>query len=382
MTKLDAYAPPGNLDDLDDFGRKAWNAFISDTVDTSISGPDPHEVLHNSPRPQFYNLTSTDTAEDATRATISWTAFPRTVKITSNSDVQRWERADASRDVQDEYCEWSVTRDNTNKITQVTFTCEGPEYWEVLAETNPQKLIELYRHHISPDVRPEDLFSPTGRYRPRNKWNDSTSHGAMHLIQRNNTLGAEIELAAAATIRRVVDGTELTTEQELIACGKYGAPDRNSDPHIGAGVNALARRRADITLADPVGLYFDDLSTDGWETPDGSDPKSYWTYLRGDAEHHVRAVYQVPPEKGFGVGDITIAGRPIRFGSQIADFITIRLTGIACRFGASTAEPQTSCVEFRRADVPEEAFTAEAFSAYGDFLDPRPDLSRRSSRVA
>lgn len=182
----------------------------------------------------------------------------------------------------------------------------------------------------------------------------------MHLVQRNNTLGAEIELAAAATIRRVVNGTELTTEQELIACGKYGAPERNSDPHIGAGVNALARQRADITLADPVGLYFDDLSTDGWETPDGSDPKSYWTYLRGDTEHRVRAAYRVPPEKGFSVGDITIAGRPIRFGSQIADFITIKLTGIACRLGRSTAEPQTSCVEFLPADMPEEAFTAEA----------------------
>ncbi|MDT0610446.1 hypothetical protein [Streptomyces lancefieldiae] len=382
MTKLDAYRPPGSLDDFDDFGRKAWNAFISNSVDAAVKGPDPDEVLHDSPRPQFYNLTSADTAGDATRAVISWTAFPRVIKITSSSDVQRWERADASRDVQDEYCEWSVTRDNTNKITQVTFTCEGPEYWEVLAETNPQKVIELYRRHIDPDVRPEDLFSPTGQYQPRNKWNDSTSHGAMHLVQRNNTLGAEIELAAAATVRRVIDGAELTTEQELISCGKYGAPERNSDPHIGAGVNALARQGADITLADPVGLYFDDLSIDGWETPDGSDPKGYWTYLRGDTEHRVRAVYQVPPEKGFCVGDITIAGRPIDFGSQIADFITIKLTGIACRFGKSAAEPRTSCVEFLPADMPEEAFTAEAFSAHGTFLNPRPTLSGRSSRVA
>jgi hypothetical protein len=382
MTKIEAYAPPGNLDDLDDFGRKAWNAFISNTVDTAIKGPDPKEVLHDSPRPQFYNLTSTDTAEDATSATISWTAFPRIIKITSSSDVQRWKRADASRDVQDEYCEWSVTRDNTDKITRVTFTCEGPEYWEVLAETNAQKVVELYRHHISPDVRPEDLFSPAGRYQPRNKWNDSTSNGAMHLIQRNNTLGAEIELAAAATNRRVINGAELTTEQELIACAKYGAAERNSDPHIGAGVNALARQKADISLADPVGLYFDDLSTDGWETPDGSDPKSYWTYLRGDANHHVRAVYEVPPEKGFSVGDITISGRPIEFGAQIADFITIKLTGIACRFGRSTAEPQTSCVELVPTTLPKEAFTANSFSAYGNFLDPRAAVSSRSSRIA
>ena len=66
--QMDAYGPPGNLDDLDDFGRKAWNSFISDTVDEAIQGPDPNQVLNDSPRPQFYNLTSTDTAADAQRA--------------------------------------------------------------------------------------------------------------------------------------------------------------------------------------------------------------------------------------------------------------------------------------------------------------------------
>ncbi|MEV7108024.1 hypothetical protein [Streptomyces atroolivaceus] len=382
MPTLDAYAPPGNLDDLDDFGRKAWNTFISNTVDEAIQGPDPQQVLNDSPRLQFYNLTRTNTDTDVRHAPIKWTAFPRVIKITSISDLQRWQRADASRDVQDEYCEWSVIRDGAGKITQVTFTSEGPEYWEILAQTNPGKVLELYQKFISPDARKEDLFSPSGRYEPRNKWNNSTSHGAMHLIQPNNTLGAEIELAAAATIRRVINGQELTTEQELIACSKYGAPERNSDPHIGAGVNALARQKADISLADPVGLYFDDLSTDGWETPDGSDPKSYWTYLRGDSEHRVRAVYEVPPDKGFGVGDITIGGRTIEFGAQIADFITIRLTGIACRFGDSTFPTQIACKEFSAVDMGEESFNAAAFSSSGRFLDPRPTLSYRSSRVS
>ncbi|MBT2421892.1 hypothetical protein J7F01_14790 [Streptomyces sp. ISL-22] len=381
MAKLDAYGPPGNLDDLDDFGRKAWNVFISDTVEKAMKGPDPEAVLNDSPRPQFYNLTATDTAADAKRATIRWTAFPRIIKITSISDIQRWQRADASRDVQDEYCEWSVTRNTSGKITRVTFTCEGPEYWEILAQTNPGKTFELYRKFISPDVRKEDLFSPSGLYQPRNKWNNSTTHGAMHLVQRNNTLGAEIELAAAATIRRVINGKELTTEQELINCSKYGAAERNSDPHIGAGVNALARQKADISLTDPVGLYFDDLSTDGWEAPDGSDPKSYWTYLRGDSEHRVRAVYEVPPDKDFTVGDITIGGNPIEYGAQIADFITIKLTGIACRFGKSTAQPQTACMDYAAADMPAEAFTAYAFSASGRLLGPRPALSQRSSRT-
>ncbi|MEE1782158.1 hypothetical protein PUR71_04330 [Streptomyces sp. SP17BM10] len=346
MSKLASYAPPGNLTDLDATGAKAWDAFISDSVDQAVKGPDPSQVLHDSPRGQFYDLTKTDTAADATEATVTWTAFPRIIKINSISDPQRWQRADASRDVQDEYCEWSVTRDTTGKITKVTFTCEGPEYWSLLAQSDPGTVLDLYRRFVAPDVQHGDLFGPDGAYQPRNRWNDSTSHGAMHLIQRNNTLGAEIELAAAATIVRVIGGQELATEQQLIQCSKYGQAERNSDPHIGGAVNAIARQKADVSLADPVGLYFNDLSTDGWAAPDNSDPKSYWTYVRGDAAHPVRAVYEVPQGRGFTVGDITIGGKPIRFGAQIADFITIKLTAVACRFGQSTTPPQTACVEF------------------------------------
>ncbi|MFI6449312.1 hypothetical protein [Kitasatospora sp. NPDC050543] len=349
MSNLPSYAPPGNLQDLDATGLKAWDAFISDSVDQAAEGPDPRQVLNDSPRSQFYNLTKTDTATDAAEATVTWTAFPRIIKINSIGDTQRWQRADASRDVQDEYCEWSVTRNPEGKITQVTFTCEGPEYWSLLAQTDPDTVLRLYHQYISPQVQPGDLFGLDGVYQPRNRWNDSTSHGAMHLIQRNNTLGAEIELAAAATIVRKINGHELETQRELILCSKYGAPERNSDPNIGGAVNALARQKADISLANPVGLYFNDLATDGWATPDGSDPKAYWKYLRGDDAHPVRAVYEVPADRGFTVGDITIGGKPIQFGAQISDFITIKLTAVACRFGQSTTPPKTACVDFPRA---------------------------------
>lgn len=365
MSTITAYGPPGRLTDLNDVGLKAWHVFIADSVDQAINGPDPSQVLHDSPRPQFYNLTKTATAPDAVEAAVTWTAFPNRLK-SAVSDRQRWQRADASRDVQDEYCEWSVTRDGAGKITRVTFTCEGPEYWDVLAQTSPEKAPELYRTHISPSVQKSDLFGPDGRYLRRNKWNDSTTQGAMHLIQQANTLGAEIELAAAATIRRVIGGRELTGAQELIACSKYGVSDRNSDPHIGEVVNSVARQKADIALADPVGLYFDGLATDGWSAPDGSDPKSYWTYQRGDDDHPVRAVYEVPASRNFAIGDISISGKPIEFGAQIADFITIKLTAVACRLGQSTAQPQTACAEPPpRDEFTEGAFSPGALSAHG-----------------
>ncbi|MFJ3950714.1 hypothetical protein SLV14_007614 [Streptomyces sp. Je 1-4] len=381
MTRNGTYSAPGGLTDLSDFGRKAWDVFVSDNVDYAIKGPDSSQVLHDSPRPQFYNLTKTETAADARTATVSWTAFPRILKVNSTSDLQRWKKAEASRKAQDEYCEWSVTRTD-GKVTRVTFTCEGPEYWDVLAKTSPDTALSLYRRYISPEVQESDLFV-NGEYDRYNKWNSTTTHGAMHLIQKNNTLAAEIELAAAATIRRVIDGRELTAEQELCLCSDYGQPERNSDPHIGGSVNALARQKASITLADPVGLYFDGLSTEGWATPDGSDPQSYWTYERGEADHRVRAVYEVPTSKPFTVGDITIHGRPIQYGAQIADFVTIKLTAVACRFGQSTAEPRTACKEVATTELarPEEAFVASAFSAYG-YLGTAPARAMRPTRNA
>ncbi|MFD3939904.1 hypothetical protein ACFWSF_34170 [Streptomyces sp. NPDC058611] len=354
MATLDLFNPPGNLPDLDEGGHRRWHHWLSCRIDEAILGPSPHRVSYDGSRPQFYNATRTPAGDDAKQAPVTWTAFPRRLHTLTNSDKERWELADSNRMHQDEYCEWSVTRNSENEITKVTFTCEGPEYWELLADYNPAKVLELYQTYVSADVIESDLFVD-GVYAKVNKWNNFTNGGAMHLIQPNNTLGAEIELAAAATVRRVVDGRELTGADELIECSAYGVGDRHSDPHIGASVNELARELADITLTDPVGLYFDDLATDGWDTPDGSDPKSYWTYLRGDAHHPVRAVYEVPAEKDFTVSDITIGARPISTGAQIADFITIKLTATACRFGRSTAQPRTDCRVKDQAAISEEA---------------------------
>lgn len=333
------FASPGNLQDLTNANQPLWSDWISTRLDQAAAG-DPGE--NDGPRQQFFNPASSPPDPGAITADISWTAFPRAIQIASASDQQRWRRADSTRDNQDEYCEWSVERDPSNKITRVTFTSEGPEYWEALAEWQPDTVLALYQQHVSPRVRRQDLF-PGGSYDPRNAWNNSTAGGAMHLIQRNNSLAAEIELAAAATIVRRRNGTILTTAQELIACSQYGAPERHSDPHIGASVNALARQGARISLADPIGLCIADLTTLGWATPDGSDPKSYWSITRGTKDKALRAVYEVPAAAGFTVGDITINGRAIQFGAQIADFITIKLTGLATPFDPNQVHVVDRC---------------------------------------
>ena len=47
--------------------------------------------------------------------------------------------------LQDEYCEWSVTRNAAGKITKVMFTSEGPEYWKYLARVQPDTVLEVRR---------------------------------------------------------------------------------------------------------------------------------------------------------------------------------------------------------------------------------------------
>lgn len=340
---LAKFDPPAFLNDLPAAQLTGWSDLISGFFDAAREG-DSVNLEFDGPRHQFFNPTKVDFAADETELDIAWTAFPRNVKVTSVSDRIRWQRADASRDLQDEYCEWSVNRDAaTGKVTRVTFTCEGPEYWQYLASQSRDVVLGLYREFISPAVQTGDLFDSSGRYVARNKWNNSTTNGAMHLIQRNNTLSAEIELAGGASVVRKISGRILTEERELIDCGLYGGRERHSDPHIGAMVNSLTRQKADVTLQNPVGLYFNDLLTNGWTTPDGSNAKDYWKYIRGNNGKHVRAVYEVPTSKGFVVGDIKINGRRIEFGAQIADFISIKLTGVAHRIGQSTEQPLTGC---------------------------------------
>jgi hypothetical protein len=82
----------------------------------------------------------------------------------------------------------------------------------------------------------------------------------------------------------------------------------------------------------------------GWTTPDGSDAKSYWKITRGTVDKALRAVFEVPSEKGFTVSDIKIDDEAIMFGAQIADFITVKLTGLVTRLGESTTTP-VGCVE-------------------------------------
>lgn len=289
---------------------------------------------------QFYDPTQTETASGTEPTRIAWAAFPARLLRGSTSEDQRWAQADADRDEQDEYCEWTVERDPDGKLDRVTFTTEVGEYYAHLAERDPNVLLDLYHRNVDARVGLDDLLV-SGNYNFANVWNRSTSGRPAHLKQENNRLVAAVALVAEATVPRETHGFLVTTKQELATCAKLGNQFRNSDPQIAAIVNGAARAGAEVTLEDPVGLYIDELNTTGMEAPDGEDPLAFWTIERGSALHALRASFHVPAERGYKAGDITIAGRPLQFGAQLADRVTVRING---RFAPPPARTQTAPV--------------------------------------
>jgi hypothetical protein len=330
MALLDEFGTPAGLTELANAGRAGWSTRVAEIFARQTRGD----------YPQFYDPTQTDTDADAALKTVTWSAFPATLLLDATSERQRWELADSSRLVQDEYCEWSVQRDGDGRVTRVVFTSEVPEYWVQLLAADPDLLTNLYSQFNGREVVLDEVTRADGSYRRDNALNRSTDGPIAHLIQRSNNLEAAVILAATATVLREDGGQRVTNPAQLVACGALGEPARNSDPQIAAAVNDLCAQGAQITLADPPGLYIDRLLTAEMETPDGSDPASYWTIERGTLEHTLRARYEVPADAGFAVGDIEIAGRPIEYGAQLADNVQIKLTAVASGFGSHSPQAQ------------------------------------------
>jgi len=280
--------------------------------------------------PQWFN--NVDRGNDFVEKEIFWTAFPKIIQTRFPDDEQRWSFTDNNRRLaQDEYCEWWVQKQN-GKVVAITFTCENPEYWQNVIAKDPVRTTTLYSKLLGKKVLQNEIFDRNGQYMPTNKYNRDSQNGVIHLVQRNNTLGAEIDIAARASLVRLnPDGTPKTGAEEIINCAMFGSAGRFSDPHIGDEVNTLTRAGFLVSLGEPAALYIKDLNIPAgtWETPDDSDPNDFWKIIRGDANHAVRCEFRVPPEKNYVVGDIILNGKNIRFGGQIADFVHIKLTGIA-----------------------------------------------------
>lgn len=276
----------------------------------------------------------------------------------------------------DEYCEWAVTRNEAGKITKISFTCENPEYWFCLWQVSPEKVLELYQQLVGPYVTLEDLYLPTPdgssyvndpvtnrpAYNPLNKWNNGTiatpnGGGVVHLTSPPNTIGAEIMLAAQATLLRELPPTDYNM-QRMVCAGAYGRPYRNSDPHIGLQVNQIIKNLGvKVTLTNPVGLYLQRPNFSSYTTPDGTDASQFYKVIRGTIagengfayDQILHAEFSVPEGLGYTVSDILIGEevqgssqkpQPILYAGQIAETFLVCLAGTAVP-PATSEQPQT-----------------------------------------
>jgi hypothetical protein len=410
------FSPPARIDD---FARSAkadelaagWDAVIDDWLTSAVGNADG----------RFYNPNQAGAPVGGTEAPIAWDAFPLVIKRWYESeiggDAKMYRAADAPRPMrlravrngalaeqvevfrrqQDEYCEWFVERRN-GAITGIQFTSEGPEYWRFLTTGtasffaegdrrrditagDPDLALALYREHVSPDVQVEDLLWPhdvaqqtstgwrffafAGEYNELNRW--TTTDGAMHLTHRSNTLRAEVELAAGATVLR----NAAANARSLICCGGFGDVNRSSDPLIGLAVNRAVAAGKSLTLADPIGLYMSAINLTAL-----SDPAA-WTPVRGSAAEGkiLRARIDVPP------GGLQVGGIPLEHGGQVAEHIQMILTGLV-NDATDGAPPVRDCLstcctnpdraDFRIVVDPQDDCGSIAWSSLAPFLPPEP----------
>ena len=366
------YRPPA---DIDDFARRPaleaalrdnWHQFIQTSISRRATG-----------NGLFYDAATDPTPGTApARQPVPWNGFPRSIWQWFNADADPAGKANAFAAAEtlrdqgqvqlpsgavvqlferrhDEYCEWHVDRNDAGGITRISFTSEGPEYFEQMATIDLTLVGDLYREHINPAVRDEELVWPEdvldrngdvvlaqGSYNKWNVWN--TVQGAMHLTHQANTLGAEINLAADATVQFPVPASPPhTLPFRLICCARFGGVNRSSDPLIGAGVNGLAKSGLSVTLDNPVGLYIQDVALGGLRDPDGNPIGAAALHVvRASADRSLilRAEVRPPAGAAFTLDQCTFEGEPLTTGGQIARRITMVLFGLAKTIPGRTAK--------------------------------------------
>jgi len=147
--------------------------------------------------------------------------------------------------------------------------------------------------------------------------------GIVHLAQVNNTLSAEIDIAACSTqVRYSYESGKrelIQDEQTLIRYSWYGNPGRNSDPHIGGVVNSFARNGYHLSLGDPLGLYilFDPQDSAFGVNDTSLQFSDIYHIDRGDIDHILRLRFEAP--EGKVLQDVLqVDFQELQYGGQIS----------------------------------------------------------------
>jgi hypothetical protein len=326
MALVKRFETPGKLRDLPESSPfyASWHDMASSVVGFGEIGIPPGSGV--------YNASITDVTVVASRMLV-WMGFPRHLLIADHAGgrreaFSRGEMRDSSvlgRSTQVEYLEWFTQRDEHGRITKVTFTTEAQLYWDTLFRSpgGPDRVLQLYRELLgNSEIQLSEITDSSGGYDPLNAWN--TTRGVIHYIvnQPPNTLGAAVSLMVQGVDREVVSDNF-----------QFGdSLGSSADPRVSNDAAALARKGLQITAADPIGVYLAAWNDTGWSKPDGSPVDDYWQVVRpqgASGPPALRLVYEVPPSEGFVVSDIRIGGRPIEFGGQLAEHLTVMLPAVA-----------------------------------------------------
>lgn len=380
---MSTFSPPGFVKDLPPIALQKW----SNEVEAFFASAKANH-------PNLFSPFDLPAGQSGTQKLIPWNGFPKKYVSIANADpmfrykaVEEPVKHDLEgrnyssvystndgaqfpaggiknflfRD-QDEYLEWKSFRDASGKLQKIVFTCDHPEYWKFIAEFDPNLLLSLYQKYVSPNVKLEDLLFNTdvfelvadntilnrkGKYNPFNKWN--TTDGIMHLSHPANYLSAEIQLAADATILRKKNGQLLTDADQLIQCAQYGNAARSSDPKIGSDVNTLVRAGFSVSIKDPVALYIHDVNEASFEFPNGLSLKDFMHVVRGDAAKSMMLRIEFTAPAGVSLEQIKVNGKPLQFGGQIADTITMAIFGLGFHFPGNGTPITKGCGELRAA---------------------------------
>ncbi len=275
----------------------------------------------------FYNPTKINVGAGGEKAMV-WMGFPRKVLFSGHKGDKRTAFRSADEDIekrskQNEYFEWRVERNDHGKITKVTFVTEFREYFEQLWQVDRSAVVDIYRSTVSHAVQESDLHHDNGEYNVFNRWN--TTDGIMHYIQDINNLTAAIGLCEDS-----VRSTRSPYRDNYEASPAYATAKTSVDPRIAYDVHMLVRKGLYVTLKEPIGFYIADWNNAGVARPDGRPaPARWWKIKRGKPGMVLRLEYDVPHDEGLVVGDLELGGRPIEYGSQLAEEIAVVIHGTA-----------------------------------------------------
>ncbi|GAB5447929.1 hypothetical protein [Gymnodinialimonas sp.] len=354
---------PGNLSDLGADALKAWNDTIINEVETAqqTAFSDHFKLLPDADWPDG-------------EAVVDWGGVPRILEnclgATRAAKFCDWKTpvGDLGRVFgQDEYLEWRTVHNRAGKLVRVEITTELAKYWEILAGHHPMTCLRILGRFAGEDMATwQEVYGDVDPFAPgvttqqrsdafnrmmvrppsgpvRSPYNNGQKAIAF-LSKPVSSLHAAVALfvRAAAPLAKMVDGEEvMMSGPEAIASTTQAAIDcRNSDPTMVGRMIQEVWNGAAVAFDDPVGVYIRSFAHTTLVDDTGVPMPLDWVdFQRGSRpsagvgqERSQRLVIEVPPGKGFVLGDMfnKHTNERIEYGYQIAELVKA-----ACYFRTS-----------------------------------------------